>query len=69
MQWDLAGSSLGDSPNGSGSSLGTRQEIARRRPEDSPQECRKLSDWREVWSSPKEGGLGSGRRPVGAEPL
>ncbi|RRT58713.1 hypothetical protein B296_00011255 [Ensete ventricosum] len=28
MQWDLAGSSLGDSLKGSGSSLGTRREIA-----------------------------------------
>ncbi|RWW40676.1 hypothetical protein BHE74_00053887, partial [Ensete ventricosum] len=40
-------SSLGDSSKGSGSSLGTRREIAGRRPEDSPQECRRLSDWRE----------------------
>ncbi|RWW04323.1 hypothetical protein GW17_00032457, partial [Ensete ventricosum] len=38
--------SLGDSSKGSGSSLGTRQEITRRRPEDSPPECRRLSDWR-----------------------
>ncbi|RRT46506.1 hypothetical protein B296_00014378, partial [Ensete ventricosum] len=38
-------SSLGDSPKGSGSSLGTRREIAGRRPKDSPQECRRLSDW------------------------
>ncbi|RWV98979.1 hypothetical protein GW17_00038144 [Ensete ventricosum] len=28
MQWDLTGSSLGDSPKESGSSLGTRREIA-----------------------------------------
>ncbi|RZS26003.1 hypothetical protein BHM03_00059293 [Ensete ventricosum] len=28
MQWDLVGSSLGDSLKGSGSSLGTRREIA-----------------------------------------
>ncbi|RZR88806.1 hypothetical protein BHM03_00016441 [Ensete ventricosum] len=27
MRWDLTGSSLGDSPNESGSSLGTRREI------------------------------------------
>ncbi|RRT77035.1 hypothetical protein B296_00015574 [Ensete ventricosum] len=27
MQWDLVGSSLGDSPKESGSSLGTRREI------------------------------------------
>ncbi|RRT38421.1 hypothetical protein B296_00002941 [Ensete ventricosum] len=27
MRWDLAGSSLGDSPKGSGSSLGTQREI------------------------------------------
>ncbi|RZS27436.1 hypothetical protein BHM03_00060897 [Ensete ventricosum] len=28
MRWDLAGSSLGDSPKESGSSLGTQREIA-----------------------------------------
>ncbi|RWW40422.1 hypothetical protein BHE74_00054167 [Ensete ventricosum] len=28
MQWDLVGSLLGDSPKESGSSLGTRREIA-----------------------------------------
>ncbi|RRT43430.1 hypothetical protein B296_00012499 [Ensete ventricosum] len=28
MRWDLTGSSLGDSPKESGSSLGTRREIA-----------------------------------------
>ncbi|RZS25004.1 hypothetical protein BHM03_00058159 [Ensete ventricosum] len=27
------------------SSLGIRREITGRRPEDSPQECRRLSDW------------------------
>ncbi|RZS03979.1 hypothetical protein BHM03_00034244 [Ensete ventricosum] len=48
MQWDLTRSSLGDSPKGSGSSLGTRREIAERRPEDSSQECRRLLDWREI---------------------
>ncbi|RRT76443.1 hypothetical protein B296_00016435 [Ensete ventricosum] len=37
-------SSLGDSPKGSGSSLGTHREIARRRLEDSSQEYR-LLDW------------------------
>ncbi|RWV77225.1 hypothetical protein GW17_00061980 [Ensete ventricosum] len=37
-----------DSPKGSGSLLGTRREIAGRRPEDSPQECRRLPDWREI---------------------
>ncbi|RWW20640.1 hypothetical protein BHE74_00052582 [Ensete ventricosum] len=47
MQWDLVGSSLGDSLKELGSSLGKHQEIARRRLEDSLQECRKLSDWRE----------------------
>ncbi|RWV77977.1 hypothetical protein BHE74_00040963 [Ensete ventricosum] len=31
MQWDLAGSSLGDSPKESGSSLGTRREITRKK--------------------------------------
>ncbi|RWW55988.1 hypothetical protein BHE74_00037329 [Ensete ventricosum] len=35
MQWDLVGSSLGDSLKGSGSSLGTRREIDGRRLEDS----------------------------------
>ncbi|RWV86710.1 hypothetical protein GW17_00051362 [Ensete ventricosum] len=40
-------SSLGDSPKGSGSSLETCQEIVGRRPEDSPQEYRRLPDWRE----------------------
>ncbi|RRT32234.1 hypothetical protein B296_00051595 [Ensete ventricosum] len=39
--------SLGDSSKGSGSSLGTRREIAGRRPDDSPQEYRRLSDWRQ----------------------
>ncbi|RZS14209.1 hypothetical protein BHM03_00045876 [Ensete ventricosum] len=43
-------SSLGDSSKGSGSSLGTRREITGRRPEDSPQECRRLPDWWEVLS-------------------
>ncbi|RRT50605.1 hypothetical protein B296_00020356 [Ensete ventricosum] len=38
-------SSLGDSPKGSRSSLGTRREIARRSPKDLPQECRRLLDW------------------------
>ncbi|RWW18900.1 hypothetical protein BHE74_00045199 [Ensete ventricosum] len=37
-------SSLGDSQKGSGSSLGTHREIAGRRPEDSRQECRRLTD-------------------------
>ncbi|RZR99699.1 hypothetical protein BHM03_00029297 [Ensete ventricosum] len=45
MQWDLTGGSLGDSPKESRSSLGTRWEIIGRRPKDSSQECRKLSDW------------------------
>ncbi|RWV89824.1 hypothetical protein GW17_00048010 [Ensete ventricosum] len=40
---------LGDSPKGSGSSLGTHREIARRRSKDSPQECRRLPDWREYF--------------------
>ncbi|RWW37180.1 hypothetical protein BHE74_00057752 [Ensete ventricosum] len=39
--------SLGDSPKGSGCLLETRQKITERRPEDSPQECRRLPDWRE----------------------
>ncbi|RWV77100.1 hypothetical protein GW17_00062121 [Ensete ventricosum] len=33
MRWDLAGSSLGDSPNESGSSLGTQREIAEKKTE------------------------------------
>ncbi|RWV86134.1 hypothetical protein GW17_00052005 [Ensete ventricosum] len=48
---DIVGShrnSLEDSSKGSGSSLGTCREITGRRPEDSPQECRRLSDWREL---------------------
>ncbi|RWW46937.1 hypothetical protein BHE74_00047115 [Ensete ventricosum] len=40
---------LGDSSKGSGSSLGTPREIAGRRPEDSPQERRRLPDWREYF--------------------
>ncbi|RWW39597.1 hypothetical protein BHE74_00055062 [Ensete ventricosum] len=44
MRWNLAESSLGDSPKGSGSSLGTYREIAGRRPYDSSQECRRLPD-------------------------
>ncbi|RRT63665.1 hypothetical protein B296_00025436 [Ensete ventricosum] len=43
----LAKSWEGDTLKGSGSSLGTRQEIAERRPDDSPQECRRLPDWRD----------------------
>ncbi|RRT32906.1 hypothetical protein B296_00049206 [Ensete ventricosum] len=35
-------SSLGDSPKGSGSSLGARREITGRRLDDLPQECRRL---------------------------
>ncbi|RRT62478.1 hypothetical protein B296_00009350 [Ensete ventricosum] len=31
MRWDLAGSSLGDSPKESGSSLGMRREITRKK--------------------------------------
>ncbi|RWW19822.1 hypothetical protein GW17_00016085 [Ensete ventricosum] len=38
--WDLAESLLGDSSKGWGSSLGARREIAGRRPDDLPQECR-----------------------------
>ncbi|RRT69500.1 hypothetical protein B296_00012449 [Ensete ventricosum] len=37
-------SSDGDSPKGSGSSLGTHREIARRTPPNSPQECRRPLD-------------------------
>ncbi|RZR90277.1 hypothetical protein BHM03_00018130 [Ensete ventricosum] len=44
---DLAESSLGDSPKGSGSSLGTCQEIAERKQKDSSKEYRRLPDWRE----------------------
>ncbi|RZS15151.1 hypothetical protein BHM03_00046991, partial [Ensete ventricosum] len=39
-------SSLGDSLKELGSSLGTRWEIIRRRPKDSPQERRRLPNWR-----------------------
>ncbi|RWW03039.1 hypothetical protein GW17_00033835 [Ensete ventricosum] len=46
----LAAISCRDSPKGSRSSLGTRREIAGRRPEDLPQECRRQSDWRELSS-------------------
>ncbi|RWV79336.1 hypothetical protein GW17_00059546 [Ensete ventricosum] len=45
MRWDLAESSLGDSPKGSGSSLGARWEIIGRRLDDLAQECRRLPDW------------------------
>ncbi|RWW17955.1 hypothetical protein GW17_00018097 [Ensete ventricosum] len=48
MQWDLVGSSLGDSLKGSGSSLGARLEITGRRPVDLPQECRSLPYWRKL---------------------
>ncbi|RWW48012.1 hypothetical protein BHE74_00045957 [Ensete ventricosum] len=48
MQWDLAGSSLGDPSKGSGSSLGARREITGRRSDDLPQECRRLPDWRKL---------------------
>ncbi|RZS14940.1 hypothetical protein BHM03_00046701 [Ensete ventricosum] len=48
MRWDLAVSLLGDSPKGSGSSLGTHREITGRRPEDLPQECQKLLDWQNI---------------------
>ncbi|RWW71287.1 hypothetical protein BHE74_00020979 [Ensete ventricosum] len=41
MQWDRAGSLVGDSPKGSGSSLGARREITGRRPDDMPQECQR----------------------------
>ncbi|RWV86933.1 hypothetical protein BHE74_00000763 [Ensete ventricosum] len=39
--------SLGDSPKGSGSSLGIRREIVGRRPKDLPHECRRLPEWRD----------------------
>ncbi|RWV86835.1 hypothetical protein GW17_00051230, partial [Ensete ventricosum] len=45
MQWDLVGSWLGDLSKGSGSSLGTRQEITGIRPQDSSQKYWRLSDW------------------------
>ncbi|RRT44785.1 hypothetical protein B296_00045902 [Ensete ventricosum] len=45
MQWDFIGSLLGDSPKGSGSSQGACREITVRRPDDLPQECRRLPDW------------------------
>ncbi|RZS29255.1 hypothetical protein BHM03_00062978 [Ensete ventricosum] len=39
---------IGDSSKGSGSSLGARREINGRRPDDLPQECRRLPDWRKL---------------------
>ncbi|RRT47833.1 hypothetical protein B296_00008520 [Ensete ventricosum] len=42
-------SSLGDLSKGSRSSLGTHQKITGKRPEDSPQKCRRLPDWREYF--------------------
>ncbi|RWV92039.1 hypothetical protein GW17_00045630 [Ensete ventricosum] len=53
-------SSLGDLPKGSGSSLGTQREITERRPDDLPQECRRLPNWQEVGLHPKK--IGSGYR-------
>ncbi|RZR98396.1 hypothetical protein BHM03_00027747 [Ensete ventricosum] len=46
-------SSLGDSPKGLGTSLGTRREIAGRRPEDSPEEYQRLPDWWECTTAAK----------------
>ncbi|RWW03340.1 hypothetical protein GW17_00033507 [Ensete ventricosum] len=43
------GISLEDSSKGSGSSLGTCQEITGRRPEDLPQVCRRLQDWQKYF--------------------
>ncbi|RRT39768.1 hypothetical protein B296_00018332 [Ensete ventricosum] len=48
MQWDLTGSSLGDSPKGSRSLLGAHREIIGRRSDDLPQECRRLPDWQKL---------------------
>ncbi|RWW02709.1 hypothetical protein GW17_00034187 [Ensete ventricosum] len=45
MRWDLVGSSLRDSPKGSGSSLGTRREIAGKKIEGLTQKCRRLLDY------------------------
>ncbi|RRT80863.1 hypothetical protein B296_00019416 [Ensete ventricosum] len=60
MQWDLTVSLLGDSPKGSGSSLGTHREIAKRRSQNSSQECRRLPEWQDfshhlLFSSPPLG--------------
>ncbi|RWV79364.1 hypothetical protein GW17_00059512, partial [Ensete ventricosum] len=40
-RWEFARSS----PKGSGNSLGTHPEVAKRRPYDLPQEYRRLLDW------------------------
>ncbi|RWV97620.1 hypothetical protein GW17_00039582 [Ensete ventricosum] len=48
MRWDFVDSSLGDSPKGLGSLLGTHREITRRRLEDLLQVCRRLSDWQKL---------------------
>ncbi|RWW53212.1 hypothetical protein BHE74_00040317 [Ensete ventricosum] len=40
--------SLGDSPKGSGTSLGAHREITGRRSDDLPQEYRRLPDWRKL---------------------
>ncbi|RRT59618.1 hypothetical protein B296_00028301, partial [Ensete ventricosum] len=48
--------SLGDSPKGSGSSLGTHREIIEKRPKDLPQECRRLPDWQEAAEPPRANG-------------
>ncbi|RWW02495.1 hypothetical protein GW17_00034414 [Ensete ventricosum] len=49
--------SLGDSPKGLGSSLGTHRDITGRRLEDSPQECQRLPDWREESKEETDDGL------------
>ncbi|RWW36718.1 hypothetical protein BHE74_00058240 [Ensete ventricosum] len=51
MQWDLTGSSLGDSSKGSRSSLRTHREFTGRRPEDSLQEYWRLPNWRDDWTT------------------
>ncbi|RWV79246.1 hypothetical protein GW17_00059653 [Ensete ventricosum] len=76
MQWDLAGSLLRDPPKGSGISLRTRQEITRRliaRMSEAAGLTGGLvsTQRRSVVDAgvPQEGGLESGRRPIGAKPL
>ncbi|RZS17417.1 hypothetical protein BHM03_00049563 [Ensete ventricosum] len=45
MQWDLTGSSLGDLPKESGSSLAKRREIARKKTKDLSHDYRRLPEY------------------------
>ncbi|RWW30919.1 hypothetical protein GW17_00004484 [Ensete ventricosum] len=58
-------SSLGDSPKGSGSLLGTCREIVGRRPYDSSQKCWRTPDWLEAGcSSPGSSGCSTRLDPM-----